>query len=508
MNDDLKQEFQNIKKLLRENSLEELMLSTLIRRGSNDDDIAEFQEEITQIVDLLQVNTSVKSIAYADNHNTRQTEITFDGMIEVLKFNTVIERFSVQGDSISSTQIKNLCKALVGNKKTSVKDLHLEYLRIADKTYAESIAQLIKENSSIVNLGLNGNALGEYIVDIIEALAENSTLGFINLSHNEIDSGVIEKSLTNFLDNSSEDIEKLQPRNISVEVINLSQNPISSPDALRSLSNFLQRHKSIKNIGLDLNIYESAGYKINTEDSLEEFINMVKKNPQLDSMYVSLYLEQYSDIENAPKWELYINAISQKIYQLMTLLIYRDYLTFEFELDSESEEAMSEIRQSLERPEYNEVFRLFLEHGDIPNEQDVQIEDKENLKEYTKNDRIWIINKIFNSFSVTLPEFMPFIYYDDNSIIKLLNILNHREGTKKIIQNKGALDTEVFKIIKNFFGQNEVFNDLSLVEYKESGEKRNNNDLSNEEPPSKKLRVDNVELVGLNSPDNSDIEMS
>ena len=147
------------------------------------------------VLKALQRNSNLKCLFLHNNHTTGQ--IAKD-LANVIKTNSSLEELGLSGNDLRLSAIEIL-QALKGNFTLKVLGLGTNNMT-GDVVY--DLANIIKNNSNLEQLGLGLNKLGPSTSIILQSLQNISKLKFLNLSSNSM-TGQVAEDLANVIKNNS-----------------------------------------------------------------------------------------------------------------------------------------------------------------------------------------------------------------------------------------------------------------------------------------------------------------
>ncbi|PRP87838.1 hypothetical protein PROFUN_04312 [Planoprotostelium fungivorum] len=157
----------------------------------------------------IQNNKNIKTLMLRDNLKGQQAEIIYAG----LTLNTSITHLDLTGSCIDEREATEIGECLKRNQTIQI--LNLTDTRLGVKG-GEAISNGLGENSSLIELVLAGNDVGNSIEGILKALKAKSKLQVLNLQANNIDT---EHGMT---------IASYLKSNSSLTELDISENPLST----------------------------------------------------------------------------------------------------------------------------------------------------------------------------------------------------------------------------------------------------------------------------------------
>ena len=294
---------EDLANVVKNNSgLEELYLSNNNLRSS-----------ATVILQALIDNSQLKVLKLNSNNMTGQVA---EDLANVIKNNSGLEELYLSNNNLgpSATVILQALK-----EKCKIKILYLHNNKIT-RQVAEDLAQFIKNNSNLQKLGLEKNNLGPSATVILQALKKHSQLKVLNLNSNNM-TGQIAEDLANIIKNNSNlkqlglEYSNLGPsatvilkalkKNSKLKVLNLDGNSMTEQVA-EDLANVIKNNSGLEELYLCNNNLRSSAtvilraliensqlkvLKLNsnnmTSQFTEDLANVIKNNPGLEELYLS-----------------------------------------------------------------------------------------------------------------------------------------------------------------------------------------------------------------------------
>ena len=171
-------------------------LGNVIKSNSNLEQLGlegnEFGPSVVVILQALQHKSKLTSLTLCKNNMNGQVA---EDLANVIKNNSNLEQLLLRDNKLGLS-IVVILKALKGNCK--LKSLFLKRNNITGQQVAECLANVIKNNSDFEALDLSGNDLRLSAMVILQALQENSKLKILDLSYNKI-TGQAAKHLANVI---------------------------------------------------------------------------------------------------------------------------------------------------------------------------------------------------------------------------------------------------------------------------------------------------------------------
>ena len=271
------------------------------------------QLALLSIIKSLRKSSTIKYLILDNNNMT--SELVEDLAI-VIKINSCLEMLSLENNNSGASAIIIL-QALKGNSKFKLLNLNGNYMTIE---VAEDLANVIKANTHLEQLGLDDNNLGPSAILILQALKENSKLQILNLNNNNM-TGAVAEDFANVI-KSNPDLEELYLSNNSLgssvmvilqalkensklQVLNLNNNNMTG-DVAEDLANVIKNNLSLEELYLSNNslgpsaivilkaLKESSKLQmLNLNDNnmtgavAEDLAYVIKSNPDLEELYLS-----------------------------------------------------------------------------------------------------------------------------------------------------------------------------------------------------------------------------
>ena len=265
------------------------------------------------ILQALKENFQLK-ILYLDGNN--MTGQAAEDLANVIKNNSNLEQLGLENNNLGPSAIVIL-QALKENFQLKI--LYLDGNNMTGQA-AEDLANVIKNNSNLEQLGLENNNLGPSAIVILQALKENSQLKMLNLNGNNM-TGQVAEDLANVIKNNS-NLEQLGlqnnnfgpsaivilqalKENSQLEVLNLNRNNMTGQVSEEVVS-VIKNNCCLEQLYLSDNFRSSATVIILqalTEDSklkmlnlsnhnmtrqvAEELANVIKHNSSLEYLFLS-----------------------------------------------------------------------------------------------------------------------------------------------------------------------------------------------------------------------------
>ena len=147
------------------------------------------------ILQALKENSSLQ-ILYLNNNN--MTGEVAEDLANVIKNNPDLQKLYLSNNNLGPSAIMIL-QALKGNSRLQILNLNNNNMT---GEVAEDLANVIKTNSHLEQLGLESNNLGSSAIIILQALKENSKLQILNLNNNNM-TGEVAEELANVIKTNS-----------------------------------------------------------------------------------------------------------------------------------------------------------------------------------------------------------------------------------------------------------------------------------------------------------------
>ena len=257
-----------------------LSMSDLVKLILEDNNISAMA--IDDLKDLIERNKSLQFVSLSNNNLQSSAFI----LLRALKKLTKLEEFNLCNNNVGEQAAEYLADVVENNR--SIKTLRLggnnlqratniilqtlkriSTLRILDLDNnnitgrgAEDIANVIRNNTFLEELGLGSNDLKSSAIVILQALRKTKTLKILNLENNKMTSEVT-KVLAEIIRNNSD-----------LEWLYLSNNDFKSyaDEVLQAL----KENSKLKALDLDSNNM--------TETTAESIADVIKKNPSLEQL--------------------------------------------------------------------------------------------------------------------------------------------------------------------------------------------------------------------------------
>lgn len=200
------------------------------------------------IAEALYANTTIETLSL---RNIKLVESRGQEIVDALRNNKTITSLDLGCNNLDASKWEGEWNNL-DEDIDEVYDKYGVYASIEE--YAIAIANMIKENTTIVKLNLESNCLGEYgIHELANALRVNTTITNLNLSRNNLE------------EYGTQEIADALCMNTTITALNLSSNCLGENGALiiaealyvnatlRSLDlshNYLRRHSFCSEIGI------------------------------------------------------------------------------------------------------------------------------------------------------------------------------------------------------------------------------------------------------------------
>ena len=192
----------------------------------------ETDQALLVILQALAKNSQFRII---DLNKNRMTKIAAKDLANLVKDNPHLEELLLSGNDLRSS-VAIVLKALMGN--LGLKKINLNKNKITGQV-AEDLANIIKNNPGLQHVALSGNDLKLTVVVILQALAEISQLGFLDLSTNNM-TELVAENLANVIKSNS-----------GLEELNLSDNDLKSSAVI--ILQALTKHSHLKVLDLSRN---------------------------------------------------------------------------------------------------------------------------------------------------------------------------------------------------------------------------------------------------------------
>ena len=210
------------------------------------------------ILQALKENSKLKIL---DLNSNKMTAEVAEDLANVIKNNLDLEELYLSNNSLGSSAIMIL-QALKENFNLQI--LNLDYNNMTGEV-AEDLANIIKSNSYLEQLGLGNNNLGPSAIVILQALKGNSKIKILDLDNNNMTAEV------------TEDLANVIKNNLDLEELYLSNNSLGS-SAIVILQAF-REHSKLKILDLNSNKM--------TAEVAEDLANVIKNNLDLEELYLS-----------------------------------------------------------------------------------------------------------------------------------------------------------------------------------------------------------------------------
>ena len=265
------------------------------------------------VLQALKENCKLKVLNL--NHNNMTGEVS-ESLASVIKNNSGLEELGLSDNDLKASSAVIL-QALKGSCK--LKAINLNNNNTTGEV-AEDLASVIKNNSSLEELGLSCNDLKLSSVVILQALKENCKLKTLNLNCNHMTAEVAEhlvnviknnKSLkrlylfNNDLKTSAIGILQALKANHKLRVLDLSSNNTTGQVA-KDLASVIKNNCNIEQLGLANNNLKLSSAVIfqalkeihrlkflhlssnnMTGEVVEDLVSVIKNNPDLEELYLS-----------------------------------------------------------------------------------------------------------------------------------------------------------------------------------------------------------------------------
>ena len=281
-------------------------------------------------------------------HNNNMTGQAAEGLANVIKNNSNLEQLDLESNNIGPSAIVIL-QALMENSKLKLLNLNSNYMT---ERVVDDLANVIKNNSNLEQLGLENNKLGPSATVILQALKENSQLKVLNLNNNNM-TGQIAEDLANVINNNS-CLEELYLSNNNLKLsaivilqaltkhsklkmVNLSSNYMTG-HVVEDLVNVIKNNSNLRQIALENNIlgpsaavilqalkekYQLKLLNLNSNNMTgqvaEDLANVIQNNSGLEELYVS-------NNNLGPSACMILQALKQKS-KVKVLYLHNTYMT-------------------------------------------------------------------------------------------------------------------------------------------------------------------------------------
>ena len=212
----------------------------------------------TVILQALKENSQLKVLNLSNNNMTGQVA---EDLANVIQNNSGLEELYVSNNNLGPSA----CMILQALKqKSNVKILYLHNTFMTGKI-VEELANVIKCNSNLEQLGLEDNKLGPSATVILQALKENSQLKVLNLNNNNMTRQV------------AEDLANVIKNHCNLEKLFLANNNLG-PSAIVILQALLKNSK--------LNLLNLTSNNMTGEIAVD-LVNVIKNNTDLEELSLS-----------------------------------------------------------------------------------------------------------------------------------------------------------------------------------------------------------------------------
>ena len=239
-------------------------LADVIRNNSNLMYLSLRNNKLGAADDILQALKEKSNLRVLNLNNNNMTEKVAESLADVVKNNSQLEELYLSDNDLklSATKILNALK-----QNSSLRLLHLND-NLMTQDVAKDLADVIKNNPNLEHLSIRNNKLGLEAVAILQALKEKSNLKFLNLISNYMSGEV------------SEDLAEVIKSNSSLEELYLSYNNLGSSVV------FLQALKGaskLKVLSLSNNQLSS---NFPTHLAAAELTAVIKNNPLITRIWL------------------------------------------------------------------------------------------------------------------------------------------------------------------------------------------------------------------------------
>ena len=217
---------------------------------------------------VFQALMKTSKIKVLDLHGNNMTEQVVEDLANVIKKNSNLEELCLSCNNFKASVI-TILQALKENSK--LYKLHLNNNNMT-RQVANHLADVIKTNSNLQQLGLGDNALGPSTIVILQALVQNSKLKLLNLKSNYITGQVVEQ-LANVIKNNSNlnylglannglgpsanVILKTLKKISKLRILNLQHNDMTC-EVAEDLANVIKNNSGIEELRLSYNRFKSS----------------------------------------------------------------------------------------------------------------------------------------------------------------------------------------------------------------------------------------------------------
>ena len=210
---------------------------------------------------ILQALAKNSKLVLLDLRKNNMTGEVTEDLAHVIKNNLGLEVLCLSDNNLKSSAIVIL-EALAKLSQLVILDLNRNKMT---EVVAECLANVIKNNLNLRQLGLSDNCLRSSAVVVFQALAEHLQLKVIDLSNNSI-TGEVAKDLAIIITNNS-----------NLEELCLSDNDLKSSASI--ILQALKNNSQLKKLNLNSN---SMSGKV-----AEDLANVIRSNSGLEQLYLS-----------------------------------------------------------------------------------------------------------------------------------------------------------------------------------------------------------------------------
>ena len=210
---------------------------------------------------ILQALAKNSKLVLLDLRKNNMTGEVTEDLAHVIKNNLGLEVLCLSDNNLKSSAIVIL-EALAKLSRLVILDLNRNKMT---EVVAECLANVIKNNLNLRQLGLSDNCLRSSAVVVFQALAEHLQLKVIDLSNNSI-TGEVAKDLAIIITNNS-----------NLEELCLSDNDLKSSASV--ILQALKNNSQLKKLNLNSN---SMSGKV-----AEDLANVIRSNSGLEQLYLS-----------------------------------------------------------------------------------------------------------------------------------------------------------------------------------------------------------------------------